>query len=142
MFRNATQFYAKFIDTSENPLANQDVTFNINGVFYTRNTDSSGYAKLSINLRPGTYILTAYNPANNEKKGFNITVKPLICENFDVVKYYKNSTQYTAKVYNKDGNLAIGEIVIFNINGVFYKKIVDENGTVTLSINLNPENML
>lgn len=68
MFRNATQYYAKFIDTSGNPLANRAVTFNINGVFYTRNTDDSGYAKLNINLRPGTYILTAYNPVNNEKK--------------------------------------------------------------------------
>ena len=138
MFRNATQFYAKFIDTSGNPLTNKDVTFNINGVFYTKSTDDSGYAKLSINLRHGTYILTAYNPANNEKKGFNITVKALICENSDIVKYYKNNTQYTAKVYNKDGSLAIGKNVTFNINGVFYKRTVDENGTVTLAINLNP----
>ena len=107
-------------------------------MFYTRNTDDSGYAKLNINLRPGTYILTAYNPVNNEKKGFNITVKALICENHDIVKYYKNSTQYTAKVYDKDGSLAIGKNVTFNINGVFYKRTVDENGTVTLNINLNP----
>ena len=46
MFRNETQFYAKFIDSSGNPLAKRAVTFNINGVFYTRNTDDSGYAKL------------------------------------------------------------------------------------------------
>ena len=138
MFRNETQFYAKFIDSSGNPLAKRAVTFNINGVFYTRNTDDSGYAKLNINLRPGTYNLTAYNPVNNEKKGFNITVKALICENHDIVKYYKNSTQYTAKVYDKDGSLAIGKNVIFNINGVFYKRTVDENGTVTLNINLSP----
>lgn len=138
MFRNATQFYAKFIDTSGNPLTNKDVRFNINGVFYTKSTDASGYAKLSINLRPGTYILTAYNPVNNDKKGFNITVKALICENLDIVKYYKNATQYTAKVYDKDGSLAIGKNVTFNINGVFYKRTVDENGTVTLAINLNP----
>ena len=138
MFRNETQFYAKFIDTSGNPLANQAVTFNINGVFYTKNTNASGYAKLSINLRPETYILTAYNPVNDEKKGFNITVRPLICENSDIVKYYKNATQYTAKVYNKDGSLAVGKNVTFNINGVFYNKTVDENGTVTLAINLNP----
>lgn len=142
MFRNATQFYAKFIDTSGNPLANQAVTFNINGVFYTRNTDESGTAGLNINLRPGTYILTAYNPVNGEKKGFNITVKALICENHDIVKYYNNTTQYTAKVYNKDGSLAVGKNVTFNINGVFYNRTVDENGTVTLNINLNPGNYI
>ncbi|WP_299526722.1 Ig-like domain-containing protein [uncultured Methanobrevibacter sp.] len=138
MFRNATKFYAKFIDTSGNPLANQAVTFNINGVFYTRNTNESGYAGLNINLRPGTYILTGYNPVNGEQEGFNITIKALICENHDIVKYYKNDTQYTAKVYNKDGSLAIGKNVTFNINGVFYSKTVDENGTVKLNINLNP----
>lgn len=142
MFRNATQFYAKFIDTSGNPLANHAVTFNINGVFYTRNTDESGTAGLNINLRPGTYILTAYNPVNGEKKGFNITVKALICENHDIVKYYNNTTQYTAKVYNKDGSLAVGKNVTFNINGVFYNRTVDENGTVTLNINLNPGNYI
>ncbi|WP_296885544.1 hypothetical protein, partial [uncultured Methanobrevibacter sp.] len=45
-----------------NPLANTNVTFNINGVFYNRTTDSDGIAKLNIRLMPGEYIITSsYN---------------------------------------------------------------------------------
>ena len=35
-YMNGTQFYAKFLDENGNPLANTNLTFNINGVFYTR----------------------------------------------------------------------------------------------------------
>ena len=31
---------------------NKNVTFNINGVFYIRTTDSNGVVSLAINLRP------------------------------------------------------------------------------------------
>ena len=73
---NETQFYAKFIDSSGNPLAKRAVTFNINGVFYTRNTDDSGYAKLNINLNPGVYkIITAFSIRNYEDKLLYNTLK-------------------------------------------------------------------
>ena len=57
---NDTQFYATFLSQGAKPLANTNVTFNINGVFYTCQTDDNGTAKLNINLNPGNYILTAY----------------------------------------------------------------------------------
>ena len=50
--------------------------FNINGVYYTRQTNDSGVAKLTINLQPGNYTLTAYNPITSEQKGFKVTVLP------------------------------------------------------------------
>ena len=138
MYQNGTQFFANFTDNKGNPLANTTVKFNINGVFYERKTNEHGTARLNINLRPGEYILTAYNPVTGEQEGFNITVKAPISENHDIIKYYKNGTQYTAKVYNKDGTLAVGKNVTFNINGVFYNRTVDKKGIVTLAINLNP----
>ena len=56
------QFKAKLVDGEGNPLANINVTFNINGVFYNRTTDSDGIAKLNIRLMPGEYIITSsYN---------------------------------------------------------------------------------
>ncbi|WP_299526717.1 S-layer family protein [uncultured Methanobrevibacter sp.] len=138
MYQNGTQFFANFTDSQGNPLINTTIQFNINGAVYERKTNEQGTARLNINLIPGKYTLTAYNPVTGEKKGFNITVKALITENSDIIKYYKNGTQYTAKVYNKDGTLAIGKNVTFNINGVFYNRTVNENGTVKLNINLNP----
>jgi hypothetical protein len=46
-------------------LANEKIQFNVNGVFYTRTTDSTGIAKLNINLMAGEYIITSsYNGSN------------------------------------------------------------------------------
>ena len=135
MYQNDTPFYATFFDNQENPLANTNVTFNINGVFYTRETNENGTAKLNINLRPGNYTLTAYNPVTGEELGFNVLIKSLIVAS-DLTKYYNNASKFEAKVYNKDGSVAANRSVVFNINGMFYTRQSDENGTVSLAINL------
>ena len=44
----------------EKALSNQNVSFNVNGVFYYRTTDSNGMADLLIRLMPGEYIITSY----------------------------------------------------------------------------------
>ena len=137
MYKNATKFSAKFTDSTGKALVNSDVRFNINGVFYIRTTDAYGVASLAINLRPGDYILTAYNPVNGEQKGVNITVKSLIVQN-DLTKYYLNASRFQATIYNKDGSLAVNKNVTFNINGVFYIRTTDSNGVVSLAINLRP----
>ncbi|WP_404806041.1 right-handed parallel beta-helix repeat-containing protein, partial [Methanobrevibacter smithii] len=116
MYQNATRFYAKFTDSTGKAIANKEIRFNINGVFYTKKTDKDGVADLGIMLRPGSYILTAYNPVTGEEKGFNITVKSLIMQN-DLTKYYLNASRFEATVYNKDGSLAVNKEVTFNING-------------------------
>ena len=141
MYQNGTQFFATFLGTDGKPLSNIDVTFNINGVFYTRQTNENGVARLNINLRPGEYILTAINPVNSESEGFNITVKSLI-ESSDLTKHYRNDSKFEAKIYNKDGTLAINKNVTFNINGVFYNRITDSNGVARLNINLRPGNYI
>lgn len=138
MFRNGTQFYATFLKGNGSYLTNTNVTFNVNGVFYTRKTNDSGVAKLNINLLPGNYILTAYNPYNNEEKAFNLIIKSLIVENHDLIKYCGNSSHFSVKVLNNQGYPAIHENVTFNINGVFYTRCSDDNGYATLKIMLLP----
>ena len=139
MYQNATRFYAKFTDSTGKAIANKEIRFNINGVFYTKKTDKDGVADLGIMLRPGSYILTAYNLANGEEKGVNITVKSLIVQS-DLTKYYLNASKFEATVYNKDGSLAVNKNVTFNINGVFYTKTTDKNGVASLGIALRPGN--
>ena len=139
MYQNDTRFYAKFIDSTGKALTNTEVKFNIHGVFYTKKTDKDGVADMGIMLRPGTYILTAYNPVTGEEKGFNITIRSLIVQN-DLTKYYSNASKFQATIYNKDGSLAVGKNITFNINGVFYTKTTDSNGVASLGIALRPEN--
>ena len=137
MYQNDTRFYVKFTDSTGKALTKTTVKFNIHGVFYTKKTDKDGVADLGIMLRPGEYILTAYNPVTGEEKGFNITVKSLIVQS-DLTKYYLNASKFQATIYDKNGSLAVGKNVTFNINGVFYTKITDSNGVVSLAINLRP----
>ena len=141
-YKNESQYYATFLDKQGNPVANNTtVTFNINGVFYTRYTNENGTAKLNINLIPANYIITSIH-SNGEKKGRNITVLSTILSK-DLVKYYKNESQYYATFLDKQGNpVANNTTVTFNINGVFYTRYTNENGTAKLNINLIPANYI
>uniref|UniRef100_UPI0037DC4C13 Ig-like domain repeat protein n=1 Tax=Methanobrevibacter smithii TaxID=2173 RepID=UPI0037DC4C13 len=97
-FRNGTQYVAKFLDGNGKALANTDVKFNINGVFYTRVTDENGIARLNIRLDPASYIITAYNPVTGEQKANNITVLPRIIAKDLSMKYLDGSTFNAALV--------------------------------------------
>ncbi len=135
-FRNGTQYCAKFLDGCGSPLVNASVTFNINGVLYKKQTDYEGVARLNINLFPGKYILTAMHP-DGLMYGYNITVLSTI-HGDDIVKFFRNGTQYCAKFLDGCGSPLVNASVIFNINGVFYKKQTDDNGMARLNINLFP----
>lgn len=138
-YRNDTQYYAKFLDSKGRDLKNTPVTFNINGVFYTRTTDENGIAKLNLNLQQGNYILTAINKITGEVISNNITILPTIINNRDVVKYYRNATKYHVTLLEKNGSpVGQGHNVVFNINGVFYTRSTDSTGVASLNLNLNP----
>lgn len=137
-FRNATQYVAKFVDTSGNPLVNQMVTFNINGVFYNKITDNNGVARLNINLIPKNYTITALNTATNEMHSNNVEVLPILVDGHDLTKYYRNSSVYSIKVLDNHGNPLAGATVKFNINGVFYERVTNASGYANLNIRLQP----
>ena len=59
-YGSATPFTVKVYDENGNRVGiGEEVQFNINGVDYTRTTDSNGVASLNINLRPGKYFITS-----------------------------------------------------------------------------------
>ena len=141
VFKNGTQYYATFKDTNGNYLADgTEVEFNINGVMYKRYINGSeGKAKLNINLNPGEYVITATNPNSTEMSSNIIKVISQVSESNDLVKYFKNDSQYRVKILDAEGN-AVGanETVKFNINGVIYERQTDEEGYAQLNINLDP----
>ena len=139
VFKNATQYYATFLDGQGNYLKEGTIVrFNINGVMYDRKvTGDKGLAKLNINLQQGEYIITAMNLETGEVASNNITVIPRITENSNLIKYYRNASQYTVKLIGEDGNpVGPGEVVTFNINGVFYNRTTNESGIAKMNINL------
>lgn len=137
-YRNASQFICQVLDYGGNPLKNTHIEMNINGVIYGRTSDSNGFVKLNINLPPAEYVLTVNNTLTNEPRSFNIKVLSTIIENKDLIKYYKNSSKYSVKVLDSNGNPLSNAKVSFNINGVFYTRSSDSNGIASLNINLPP----
>ncbi len=136
-FRNGTQYVAKFLDSNGKALANTDVKFNINGVFYTRVTDENGIARLNIRLDPASYIITAYNPVTGEQKANNITVLPRIIAKDLSMKYLDGST-FNATLVDGQGKAIAGVNITFNINGVFYHRTTNADGVTKLNIRLMP----
>ena len=136
-FRNGTQYMAKFLDSDGKALANTDVKFNINGVFYTRVTDENGIARLNIRLDPASYIITAYNPVTGEQKANNITVLPRIIAKDLSMKYLDGST-FNATLVDGQGKAIAGVNITFNINGVFYHRTTNADGVTKLNIRLMP----
>ena len=137
-YRNSSQFYATLLDYSGNPIANSKVSMKINGIIYNRTTNSDGVVRLNINLYPGKYVLDIYNPLTNEKSSYIITVLSVIVDNKDLIKYYKNDSQYQLKVLDAVGLPLAGVKVSFNLNGLIYTRTTDENGIATLRIILSP----
>ena len=136
-FRNGTQYMAKFLDSDGKALANTDVKFNINGVFYTRVTDENGIARLNIRLDPASYIITAYNPVTGEQKANEVTVLPRIIAEDLSMKYLDGST-FNAALVDGQGKAISGVNITFNINGVFYHRTTDADGVTKLNIRLMP----
>jgi len=135
-FKNGTSFEATIIDSEGKSVgAGQNVTFNINGVFYTRITDANGTAKLSINLIPGDYIITTIY--KNTQIGNKVTVLPTLVTS-DLEKTFGQPKPFVAKTLDGQGKILANQSVQFNINGVLYTRISNENGEASLNINLNP----
>lgn len=139
-YKNGTQYYVTVVDGQGNPIANQKVYLNINGVIYERITNENGTAKLNINLNPGNYIITVTGP-NGEMKSNNITVlSKLVSE--DLTKEFNKSATYNVTVLDDNGNPVANQTVSLNVNGVIYERVTDENGVARLNINLLPGNYI
>ena len=59
-YKDGSTFKVSVLDETGNIITGENVTFNINGVFYNRTVGENGFAKLNINLMPGKYIITSY----------------------------------------------------------------------------------
>ena len=139
-YKNDSQYRIRLLDAQGNPAgAGASVDFNINGVFYTRYSDAKGYVKMNINLNPGTYVITAnYNGLMTSNK---ITVKSVL-DAKDVSMKFRDGTKFEAKLIDGQGKPYANQNIIFNINGVFYNRVTDENGIARLNINLMPNNYI
>ncbi len=87
-------------DKKGNGIADANITININGKDYIRTTDSNGNAFMKLKLQPKTYTITAKyagDKVNPNASTINQVKVNSIILTQDVVKYFKNGTQFNAK---------------------------------------------
>jgi hypothetical protein len=142
-YKNDTQYYATFTDNKGNPLKNTKVNFNIHGVMYERVTHENGTARLNINLESGKYTITAINPVTNEQASNTVEVLNLISttnsqSGGNISIEYNTGAKYNVVVRYNNGTIAANQKLTFNIHGVTYDRVTDENGTASLTVNLQP----
>ena len=144
-FGGSQKLIAKLVDGFGNPIVNATVYFTINGRVYAKITDENGMASMGIGLVPNEYKVSAvfngtddYDMATADA---TVLVKSTILEN-DTTLYFLNGTSYVAKFLDSDGNALANTTVKFNINGVFYTRVTDENGMASLNIRLDPNSYI
>ena len=134
-YLNASRFQTTIYNKDGSLAVNKEVTFNINGVFYHRTTDSNGVASLGISLRPGEYIITTM--FDGLAIGNKVSVLPtLVTKNLNMK--YLDGSSFTAQTLDGQGKPLANQNVSFNVNGVFYYKVTDNNGMAKLNIRLMP----
>lgn len=69
-------FRVKLIDQFKVPVGNKVVKIKINGVTYSKNSNSQGIANLNINLNPGIYSVDYWY--DNEEKGYSSLAKQTV----------------------------------------------------------------
>ena len=144
-FRGSQKLIAKLVDGFGNPIVNATVYFTINGKVYAKITDENGMASMGIGLVPNEYKVSAvfngtddYDMATADA---TVLVKSTILGN-DTTLYFLNGTSYVAKFLDSDGKALTNTTVKFNINGVFYTRVTDENGMASLNIRLDPNSYI
>ena len=140
-YHDGTRFIATLTDKQENPIRDAPIEITINGKTYTKTTDEKGVVSLGLSLDSGIYTVTVnfkgtadYTPITKQAK---VTIEPTV-KGLDVVKMFRNDTQYYAIFTDSQGNPLKNKDIQFNINGVFYTKTTNDKGIAMMSINLNP----
>lgn len=135
------------VDVTDNPISDKKVTFILNGVIYTRTTDSNGVASIPINLGRGTYDIEISSAADNSylktSARNQITVEEHIQADINLVK--------TEESVSIDMTLSkpINDIVSLSVNGKEYSVAVEkgkgslklENNESDYNIEINSRNI-
>ena len=147
-------YVVQIFDGNSNPIANEEVIFEINGAKYDDITTEEGYARLPITLIAKKYEIETYFPANEEYAPRVVGEIIVLKENQDfspekkentrlyaphMVIYSKDEPDYCVRLMDKDENPINGEKITININGESYEGITDKEGFASFDLSLKPD---
>ena len=131
-FVDNNKFIVKLVNDDGTPKTNASLAIIANGVQYNRITNSSGEARLNVRLNPSNYIFTVTDGLDIGNK---VTVLPTLVTK-DLNMKYLDGSNFTAQVLDGKGTPLANQTVSFNVNGVFYHRITNEDGIASLRIRL------
>ncbi len=102
-YKGSTQYSATFLDSNGNVLANRYVTITVNGKSYNVKTDGKGVAKLSVNLKPGTYKVVSTDPITGYKLSTTFKILSTISATATTKKVAGDSKKFTATFLKSNG---------------------------------------
>ena len=132
-YKGSTQYSATFLDAYGKALAYTNVKITVNGVTYTKKTNAHGVASLAINLKPGSYKVSAVNPQTGYTLTKTFRILSTISAN-DISKVYTDGRKFTAKFLKSNGKVLANKNIKFKIKGKTYKVKTNKNGEASLSL--------
>ena len=135
-YKNSAAYYATFYNQKGKLLKNTSVKFKLNSKTYSIKTNANGIGKLSIDLKPGKYSVTAINPNSSESVSKTITIKSVIVSS-DLILKEGNSGKFNVKILNSYGKASPNKKVKITVNGKSYTKTTNKSGIASLDIKLN-----
>lgn len=132
-------FRAVFLTKEGKAVANENVTFTVNGAKRNVLTDSNGVAVLK-NLKVGSYSISVSNPKTLEEAVIKLSVVKRITGNKNLVMDYKDGSKFKVRIIGDDGKpVGAGKVVTMKFNGKSYKVKTDKKGYASLTINSIPK---
>ena len=139
--KSATYFKVTLKDKDGKAIANQKITFKVNGKSYSAVTSKSGIASVkTAALSIGTYTATLSYAGNTKYSASSLSKKVKVLSSVsgsDITKYYGPVSTYSVTFW-KNYNALANTKVSFKVHGVTYTKTTDKNGVAKLPVNLAP----
>ena len=138
-YKDGSAFEVQLVDEYGNPYtqANKAIDITIAGRTYTRLTNESGVAKVTINLGVGTYHVTAQYGSivvNNV-----ITVNyAIIASDVNINMSYRDGSAFEVQLVDSYGNpfAKANEAISITVAGRTYTRLTNESGVAKITINL------
>ncbi len=135
--KTATVFKIVLKDTDGNILANQSVSYKINGKTYKATTSEQGIAHFTASaFSKGTYTITATYNGDSQYIKSSVSKKIKVISSIsasDMVTRYGADKNYSAKFLRDNGNLQESNVKI-TLNGKTYTIKTDSKGYAQISI--------
>lgn len=125
-------------------LSNKDITFILENKVYSSKTNSEGKAIVKVDTTSGMHNVNVMFDGDDKLRPSSNLVKLYVSNLFtkiyaqSLVKYYRNSTQFHALLTSDSGRPIANQIISVILDNAIYNCTTDENGQITLDINLKP----